>query len=86
MQTYQKTYSTSDLYLATALKLHNFKLLTFENLGAGKGEFIFEDRDDRQEFVRRYFSGELQGSLKEFASEWRNLKRMIFEVGNQRGK
>lgn len=86
MTTYQKVYTTSDIYLATALKLHKFKLVDFENLGAGKGSFIFEDRVDRPEYVKKYFSGELQGSLKEFSSEWRNLKRLIFEMGNQIGK
>lgn len=86
MTTYQKVYSTSDIYLATALKIHKFKLIDFENLSAGRGSFIFEDRDDRPEYVKKYFSGELQGSLREFSSEWKNLKRLIFEMGNERGK
>jgi hypothetical protein len=77
----QPTYETHDIYLAAALRLNNFKLLTFSRDDRGRGVFVFEDRDDRPQFVQRYFSGELDGNLKNFISTWKDLKGLLYETG-----
>ena len=81
-----KTFDTHDLYLATALKLQGFKLITFTTNGKGRGSFVFEDREDRPRYVQEYFSGELNGSLKSYASTWKDLKSLLYEMQNEGGK
>jgi hypothetical protein len=75
-----KTFQTSDLYLASALKLHGFKLLDLRSDGRGKGIFVFTDREDRPQFVKNYFGGELTGSLKGFSNAWSDLKSLVNQV------
>lgn len=79
-----KTFETHDLYLATALKIHAFKLLDLKKTLNGRGLFIFEDRADRPQIVRAYFSGELTGSLKAFSNSWSDLKSLINEMEMER--
>ena len=79
-----KTFETHDIYLATALKIHGFKLLDLKSDGRGKGIFIFEDRENRSQFVRDYFSGELTGSLKAFSNAWADLKSLVNEIEMER--
>ena len=73
-------FETSDLYLAAALKIHNFKLVNLQRSG-GRAVFIFEDRPDREAMMRQYFSGELTGSLKIFISVLSDLRSMINQMG-----
>lgn len=75
-----RTFETHDLYLAAALKIHGFKLIDLKRNGIGRGIFIFEDRLDRPNYVRNYFSGELLGSLKAFSNAWSDLKSLINEM------
>ena len=75
-----KTFETHDLYLAAALKIHGFKIINLKRDANGRGVFIFEDRPDRSNYVRGYFSGELQGSLKGFSNGWSDLKSLINEI------
>ncbi len=75
-----KTFDTHDLYLAAALKLHGFKIVDLKRDGNGRGIFVFEDRPDRAKYVRDYFSGELQGSLKYFSNAWSDLKSLVNEM------
>lgn len=75
-----KTFGTHDLYLAAALKTHNFKIIDIRKNSNGRGIFIFEDQANRSEFVRNYFSGELTGSLKTFSNAWADLKSLINEM------
>ena len=79
-----KTFETHDIYLATALKIHGFKLLDLKGDGRGKGIFIFEDRENRSQFVRDYFSGDLIGSLKAFSNAWADLKSLVNEMEMER--
>jgi len=81
-----KTFDTHDLYLAVALKLHGFRLIKIERDGKGRGSFVFEDREDRSRYVQEYFSGELTGSLKFYASTWKDLKGLLYEMQNEGGK
>ena len=81
-----KMFNTHDIYLAAALKLHGFKLITLENDGNGRGSFVFEDRGDRPQYVQEYFSGELMGSLKSYASTWKDLKSLFYEMKNEGGR
>lgn len=73
-------FKTSDLYLAAALKVSGFRLLNIQKNNTGKGTFFFEDRDDRTKFVKDYFGGEIQGSLKAFASAWGDLKSLLNQI------
>ena len=75
-----KTFTTHDLYLASALKLSGFRLLDLKKDHNGRGLFIFEDRPDKAAYVRDYFAGELTGSLKGFASVWADLKALVNEM------
>lgn len=79
-----KTFETHDIYLATAFKIHGFKLLDLKSDGRGKGIFIFEDRENRSQFVRDYFSGDLMGSLKAFSNAWADLKSLVNEIEMER--
>lgn len=74
-----RTFETSDLYLSSALKTIGFKLLDIKKVGT-KGIFVFEDRPDREEAVKKYFSGELSGSFKAFANTWSDLKGYVMEL------
>jgi hypothetical protein len=78
------TFSTHDIYLASALKISGFRLIDIKKDHTGKGLFIFEDRSDRVQYVREYFSGELQGSLKAFSNAWSDLKALINEMEMER--
>ena len=75
-----RSFETHDIYLSAALKLHGFKLLDLKSDGRGKGIFVFEDKQDRPEFVKSYFSGELTGSLKSFSNAWSDLKSLVNQV------
>jgi predicted RNA-binding protein YlxR (DUF448 family) len=79
-----KTFETHDLYLAAALKIHGFKIIDLNRNGNGRGVFIFEDRPDRTKYVRDYFNGELQGSLKSFSNAWSDLKSLVSEMEMER--
>jgi hypothetical protein len=76
----EKTFKTHDLYLASALKISSFKLVDLKRDERGKGLFFFEDRPDRHQIVRAYFSGELTGSLKAFSNAWADLKSLVNEM------
>ena len=75
-----KTFETHDLYLASALKIHGFKIIDLKKNGNGRGIFIFEDQPTRPQYVRDYFSGELKASLKAFSNAWADLKSLINEM------
>ena len=75
-----KPFETHDLYLSSALKINGFKLVDLRKNERGRGVFIFEDRPDRPELVKSYFSGELTGSLKSFANAWADLKSLVNEI------
>ena len=75
-----KTFQTSDLYLASALKVNGFRLIDLKRDERGRGIFIFQDRSDRCEVVKGYFSGELTGSLKAFSNAWADLKSLVNEI------
>ena len=80
-----KTFQTSDLYLAPALKLSGFKLLDLDKDKRGWGIFIFEDQPNRVRCVKDYYSGDLVGSLKLFSNIWADLKSMVSETEKERG-
>lgn len=75
-----KIFQTHDLYIASALKIYGFKLIDLIKDSKGRGIFIFEDRTDRQQIVKAYFSGELKGSLKAFSNTWADLKSLVNEI------
>ncbi len=76
----RKTFTTHDLYLSAALMLIGFKLIDLKRDERGRGLFIFEDRPDRSQIVRGYFSGQLSGSFKAFANAWADLKSLVSEM------
>jgi hypothetical protein len=75
-----KTFETHDLYLASALKINGFRLIDLKKDAKGKGLFFFEDRPDRPQWVKDYYSGELTGSLKAFSNAWADLKSLVNEI------
>ena len=75
----EKIYLTDDIYVASVLKLCGFKLVTVSKTG-DRGTFHFADRDDRSQIVQDYFSGDLTGSLKQFASTWGDLKSLVTQM------
>lgn len=77
---FMTTFQTHDLYLASALKIHGFKIVDIKRNGNGRGIFIFEDQPDRPCLVRGYFSSDLTGSLKAFSNAWADLKSLINEI------
>jgi hypothetical protein len=79
-----KTFKTYDLYLASALKISGFRLIDLRKDDRGRGSFVFEDRLDRPQFVKDYFSGELTGSLKAFSNAWADLKSLVNEMEKER--
>jgi hypothetical protein len=79
-----QTYETHDLYLASALKIHGFKITDIKNNGNGRGIFVFEDQPARPKFVKEYFSGQLTGSLKAFSNAWADLKSLVSEMEMER--
>ena len=72
-------FETTDLYLASAMKLKGIPLVQIKKMGT-RGIFVFKDFADRPEFVRKYFNGELEGSLSGFANAWSDLKSMIYAL------
>jgi len=79
-----KPFETHDLYLASALKINGFRLFDLKRDEKGRGIFIFEDRDDRPQLVKNYFSGDLIGSLKAFSNAWADLKSLVNEIEMER--
>ena len=79
-----QTFQTHDLYLASALKINGFKLVDLKKDDRGHGVFIFEERSDRSQIVKSYFSGELTGSLKAFSNAWADLKALVNEMEMER--
>ena len=75
-----KTFQTHDLYLSSALKINGFRLINLRRDERGRGIFVFEDRTNRPQIVRDYFSGELTGSLKGFSNAWADLKSLVNEI------
>lgn len=75
-----KTFETHDLYLASALKIHGFKIVDIRRNGSGRGIFVFEDQANRFDLVKNYFSGDLSGSLKAFSNAWADLKSLVSEM------
>jgi hypothetical protein len=76
----EKTFQTHDLYLASALKVHGFKIVDIKRNGSGRGIFVFEDQANRFDLVKSYFSGDLSGSLKAFSNAWADLKGLVSEM------
>ena len=74
------TFSTSDLYLASALQISGFRLVDLKKSPSGRGVFFFEDKPNRPEMVRNFFSGELIGSLKAFCNSWSDLKNLLGQM------
>ncbi|MFX0200329.1 MAG: DUF5659 domain-containing protein [Candidatus Hodarchaeota archaeon] len=74
-----ETFETTDLYLASAMKLKGISLIRIKKIGV-RGIFVFKDFDGRPEFIRKYFNGELEGSLGGFANAWSDLKAMIYAL------
>ena len=75
-----KPFETHDLYLSSALKINGFRLIDLKRDEKGRGLFVFEDRSDRSDLVKNYFSGELTGSLKAFSNAWSDLKSLVNEI------
>lgn len=81
-----KSFETHDLYLASALKIYGFRFISLKLNGKHRGTFIFEDRNDRSQIVRSFFSGDLVGSLKAFTNAWADFKNLLYEMESMEEK
>jgi Domain of unknown function (DUF5659) len=79
-----QAFQTTDLYLASALKISGFRLIDLKRDEKDRGVFFFEERSDRPQIVRKYFSGELMGSLKAFSNAWADLKSLVNQIEIER--
>ncbi len=77
-------FETHDIYLSSALKINGFRLIDLRKDDRSRGIFVFEDRSDRPQLVKNYFSGELTGSLKAFSNAWSDLKSLVNEIEMER--
>ena len=82
-----KTFATTDIHLAAAIKLQSIKLITIQkDQKSRKGIFIFEDWSTREGFIQSFFDGSLQGSLKRYISIWADLKSLINQLDGGTGE
>jgi len=73
-----ETYMTSDLYLSAFLKAKGFKLINTKRDGK-KVIFIFEDKKDRNELIRKFFDNGLV-NVRDFRSAIQDLKTIVFNT------
>ena len=72
------SYETTDLYLATFLKVRGFRLLDAKRDGR-RVTFVFEDRQDRNEILRSFYN-EGTVSANAFKNALQDLKSVIYNV------
>jgi hypothetical protein len=75
-----KEFSTRDIYLSAALKLHGLQLIKITVDNNNKGIFVFSDSPDREKLVNDYFNGSLVGSHKHYVTSWKDIKGLLFET------
>ncbi len=73
----EQKFSTNDLYLASSLKSVGLELLDAEIDPSGRGVFVFRDRQDRAELVRKFFSDQLSLNVRSFIDHWMSLKKLV---------
>lgn len=75
----EKTYKTSDMYLAAFLELSGF----YAGLKQVKGrrfEFGFTDSEEMQDFVKAFYAKQSKVEPMEFANKMRQLKGRMLEL------
>ena len=70
------SYSTSDLHLATFLKISGLRLINILHNGSRRATFVFEDSPDRQKLVLRFMNQEGQVEPVRFVETWKSLKAL----------
>jgi len=72
-----ETYDTKNLYLACFLRVRGYKIVELERYG-GKVHFVMEDRPERCDDVKAYYSG-AEVAATDFAKSLTELKSMIYD-------
>jgi len=73
-------FRTSDLALATFLKLNSLELLSVSSVGRSKSTFMFRETDARQALVLDFFNHRGQVEPLEFVSVFKSLKGLAHEM------
>ena len=73
----EKTYRTSDLYLAAALRTEELQLVDIEVDERGQGVFVFDDAPKRHKLVTDFFSGRLIQNTRKYVDNWLSLKKLV---------
>ena len=72
-------YATSDIHLATALRVAGLKFVGISREGR-KGTFKFEDSPQREQIVMDFYNGDLIQNVKQFIEHWFGFKKMVSEL------
>lgn len=70
-----KRYSTSDIHLATFLKVSGLRLIDILPNGR-RATFVFEDSPNRQQLILRFTNQEGQVEPVHFVEAWKSLKAL----------
>lgn len=71
-----KTYASTDLYLCCFLKAKGMKLTNVERDGR-RNTFIFEDRTDREELIKKFYNDGIV-KVNDFKNAIQDLKSVIY--------
>ena len=76
----KRTYCTSDLCLATILKMNNFKIVQIEKpLQGNRFTFHFEHNIEVEKIAKEYFSSTIENHPhKKFFNELKEIKNLIY--------
>ena len=78
INTFDKSlYRTADLGLATTLSLH-FPINTIDRSNARKVLFVFDLTQKLEEFINKYWRGEIVVEPQSFANQLKNIKTRIY--------
>lgn len=73
----QRLYKTSDLGLATTLSLH-FPIRTIDRSNARKVLFVFSQTGELNDFIDKYWKGEIVVEPQTFTNQIKNIKTRIY--------
>ena len=68
------TYTTSDLGIASYLKLRGIRLLECRRMDSGRFHFVFEDPDTCRDLTLEF----LESDFCKYDNITRNLKKLLF--------
>lgn len=72
------TYRTSDFYICAWLLLKGLQLQGLDRSNKRRIDFIFIDREDRQQLVQAFVCGQAIGNLPDFIYYIRKVKTLLY--------